>query len=349
MSISYRLRRSVRRFFTGLLVLVLFASLALVCWLLWLNRYVVYSQDGARLDFGLSVEYAPGQTPVEPEPAQTVPVHNMSPEENPEPEDPVSNALTQFSGYYVTLEQLTEDFESVKQQLEALPQGSVIALELKDVKSRVYYTSEAAEEKGDFDAALTDALVASLRSKGHYVMAIIPSFQEYFYILADEAERVPYGLPLASSDGPLWLDSDGPCYWLNPASDGTMTHLIQLITELRSLGFDEVVLQDFRFPRTSKIRFTGDKDEALTKAAATLVKTCATDSFCVSFVRSQADLPLPEGRTRLYLSGVDAADADTQAAASGLGDIAAQVVFITQLSDTRYEDFSVLRPLDSAH
>lgn len=345
MSIPYRTRRFFKRLLVTLLVLALFASLILLCWLLWLNRYVVYSQDGARLDFSQSVQYATGVTPEEPEPAETVTVHNKKEEESEE----ISTELAQFSGYYVTLEQLTGDFDAVVTQLKALPDGCTVMLQLKDMRSYVYYTSDIAKENSNFDTTKVDELVKTLQERGHYVIAQIPSFQEYYYIMENERERVPYGLPKAGGKGSLWLDSDGPCYWLNPASDGTLAHLIQLVTELRNVGFDEVLFADFRFPYTDKITFDGDQLEALNAAAATLVKTCATDTFCVSFTRTAPDLTLPAGRTRLYLTGVSGADIADTAAGAVLENVTAQLVFITDSGDTRYDDYCALRPLDSAH
>lgn len=346
MAIPYRTRRFFKNFLTAILVLALFAALALLLWLLWLDRYVVYSQNGAHLDFSQNVQYAPGVSPVEPEPLPTVTVHNKT-EENQTEE--ISTELARFSGYFVTLERLTAEFDAVMTQLKALPEGSTVMLQLKDVRSYVYYTSEIGKENPNFDTALVDALVDALRDQGHYVIAQIPSFQEYYYIMENERERVPFGLPKAGGNGSLWLDSDGPCYWMNPASDGTLTHLIQLVTELRSIGFNEVVFADFRFPNTDKIRFDGDRLEALNAAAAMLVKTCATEKFCVSFTRTTPDLTLPEGRTRLYLTGVSGADIAETAGAAALGNVTAQLVFLTDSGDTRFDDYCVLRPLESAH
>ncbi len=348
MSIPYRTRRNLRRFFVTVLALVLFSSLALLCWLLWLNRYVVYSQSGARFDFSISVPYAPGLSPVAPEPRPTITIHDKA-EEVEDPEDPITNELQQFIGCYVTLEDLREPdrFEVTRNALLALPAGSTVMLELKSVSSYVYYSSETAREDPDFDVVRMDALIRELQGKGHYVIARIPAFQEREYILEDEHGRFDQGLEHIKG-GSLWWDSENRCYWLNPASDGTMTYLIQLVTELRGMGFHEVVFKDFQFPETDKIQFEGDKLETLTNVASMLVKTCSTDKFCVSFTRHDADLKLPQGRTRLYLTGISAADADTAAEKTGLADLQAQVVFLTEKSDTRYEEFSVLRPLDTA-
>lgn len=344
MNIPYRTRRALRRLFLSGAVLVLFAALLLFCWMLWLNRYVVYTRDGAKIDFSLSVQYGPGQTPVEPVPAETLEIHDKTPEET----EPVSTELARFSGYIVSIEELTEDFDATVEKLKALPKGSTVALELKDTKGYTYYTSAVATTNPNFDTAKVDELVQTLIAHGYYVIARIPAFQEYHYIMENERERVSYGLPQQGGSA-LWLDKEFRCYWLNPASDGTVAYLIQLITELRTIGFDEVAFLDFRFPNTDKVTFTGNKTDALTATAATLVKTCATDTFCVSFTRTEADLTLPAGRTRLYVTGISAADAAETAAQTAFADPSIQLVFITDLSDTRYDEFCVLRPLESAH
>ena len=64
MNIPYRTRRTLRHFFLGIGAAVLFAALLLVLWMMWLNRYVIYSQDGAKIDFTLSLDYAQGEAPV---------------------------------------------------------------------------------------------------------------------------------------------------------------------------------------------------------------------------------------------------------------------------------------------
>lgn len=345
MSIPYRTRKALRRIFLGLVVLVLFSILLLVCWFLWLNRYVVYSRDGAKLDFSLSVKYEPGETAQEPEQASPPEIHDRA-------ESDVSDGGTpfaQFSGYYVTLEELTNDFAATQQKLSALPKGSTIMLQLKDLRGLVYYTSNVADMPTGFDVTLVDGLLEDLIFNGHYVIVQIPAFQEYYYIMENERERVPHGLAKAGGGGSLWLDTSGsaPCYWLDPTTDGTMTYLIQLVTELRSKGISEVVFSDFRFPDTTSVVFDGDRLAALVSCSSTLVKTCATDSFAVSFTRSGADLTLPEGRTRLYLSGVSASGIEDAAAAVSFPDVAAQLVFLTDSGDPRFDNYSALRPLES--
>lgn len=343
--IPYRTRQFLRHLLIGILVLILVAAGLLVCWLLWLGRYVVYTQDGAKLDFSLSMQFPQGVAPEEPGPVPTVDIHfNEGQGGSQRPAE-----LTQFSGYYVTAQDLVEDFDTTVAWLKALPDGSTIALQVKDVEGYFYYSSSLGRQNNNVNISKMDQLIQELKAKGHYLIARIPAFQDRYFFLDNERERVPYGLAKDGGDGALWLDKDGPCYWFNPETDGCMSFLIQVITELRTLGFHEVILDDFRFPNTSMIKYDpDDQPEALNNAAATLVSTCATDSFAVSFACRNTDLVIPEGRTRLFLTGVVAADAAAMADQTSFADKNIRVGFLTDLHDTRFDNYCVLRPLSAA-
>lgn len=112
-----------------------------------------------------------------------------------------------------------------------------------------------------------------------------------------------------------------------------------------------MVFTDYYFPATDKIVFKSDKSQALTDTARILVNAYSTDAFAVSFTRTQGatGFTLPEGRSRMYMEGVAAADAVTAAESSGVTDTAVKVVFMADVHDTRYDQFGVLRPLDEAH
>ena len=64
--IPYHTRRILRRIFVSLVVLALVTAGVLLCWLLWLNRYVVYTRDGVELDFNMSLEFPQGELAVPP-------------------------------------------------------------------------------------------------------------------------------------------------------------------------------------------------------------------------------------------------------------------------------------------
>ena len=110
----------------------------------------------------------------------------------------------------------------------------------------------------------------------------------------------------------------------------------------------EVVFDEFRFPDTDNLKFEGDRDQALADAAKTLVASCATDNFAVSFV-GESTFPLPQGRARLYVTSALAAEADAIAQQTGLENPSISLVFLTEIHDTRFDAYSVLRPLEAAH
>ena len=87
------------------------------------------------------------------------------------------------------------------------------------------------------------------------------------------------------------------------------------------------------------------QQEALEAAAQTLVTTCSTSRFAVSFEVSSPEFHLPEGRSRLYLTGVDAADAAQTAASVAVADSAVNLVFSTETNDTRFDAYSTMRPM----
>jgi len=187
-----------------------------------------------------------------------------------------------------------------------------------------------------------DELIAFLDRSSVYTIARFPALRDYTYGL----NHVPDGVHHTS--GRYLYQDDKGCYWLHPSSNGTLTFLMEIITELKGLGFDEVVLYDFQFPDTQDTNVTGDKAQMLTKAANTLVAGTTTDKFALSFVKT-ADFTLPSGRVRMYMEGLDAVQAMSAAAASGIENTAVNLVFITDLYDTRFDVYSVLRPLSGAH
>lgn len=336
MTLPYRTRRVLRRIALVLLIGLLVAVLVWGCWIIWLSRYVIYTQDGAKIDFSLSEQLASGELAQPPEPEETISI-NYSDDTGA-----VSTELAQLGGYYVEVSALQEDISAVKSQIQALPAGTAVMVDVKNIYGSFYYSSTAGDARSSsIDTQAMDELIKYLDRSGMYTIARLPALRDYQYGL----NHVPDGLPTAG--GYLWMDDKG-CYWLNPTSSGTLSYLVQITNELKSLGFDEVVFYDFYFPDTSSIVYTQDKAEALATAAKTLVSSCATDTFAVSFVGS-ADFALPEGRSRLYIENVAAANAASIAQQTALEDPAIRLVFLTEVHDTRFDKYGVLRPLSAAH
>ena len=61
MSIPYRTRRRLQRLGTVGLFLLVVGAFAWLCWVIWVERYIVYSDEGAHIDFSLSANIPYGE------------------------------------------------------------------------------------------------------------------------------------------------------------------------------------------------------------------------------------------------------------------------------------------------
>ncbi len=334
--IPYRVRSALRNFSVTLLVLLLIAAGILLCWLLWLNRYVLYTRDGALLNFDLSMEFPQGQLAEPPAPGETIDIYYN---EGANVITPESTELTQLSGFYVSGTMLSKNFDAVETALKSVPAGTPVLLDVKNIRGEFYYTTNLGQNASSVDTARMDDLIGYLQQTDHYLIARVPALRDYWFGL----NNVDNGI-FNPNRWSLWMDSDR-CYWLNPLADGTLTYLIQIATELRLMGFDEVVFTDFAIPDTQKIYFPDDRVAAINDTAAKLVNVCSTDSFAVSFSNSADTFVLPEGRSRLYLENVAAAQAAGIAQRTGLADPEIRLVFLTDLMDTRFDSYGAMRPV----
>ena len=131
----------------------------------------------------------------------------------------------------------------------------------------------------------------------------------------------------------------------------TVDKYVEMCKELKNMGFHEVVLSNFQFPNSDKYIYDKDKTEALQNAMRNLLTSTASDkgTFTLSFGTNDPSLTLPEGaRSRIYLQGIDAKDVDTAVEKTTVPDRSAQIVFLATTNDTRFDKYSVLRPLSAA-
>ncbi len=336
MNIPYRTRRTLSRIGIILLVVLLVAVLIWAGWMFWLSRYVIYTPEGAKIDFSLSESIPSGDLAIAPDPGETISVSYN---------DAAAMATTELGpliGYYVEDTALAENMEQVKADIKALPVGTAIMVNVKNIRGGFYYSSSVSESRSsNVDAQAMDELIGWLKKSGMYTIACMPALRDREYGLHHTVDGIHH-----SSRGYLWMDDQG-CYWLNPASGGTLTYLTQTVNEIKALGFHEVLLTDFSIPESNNIYFDGDKHQALTNAANTIVTSCASGSFTISFMGS--NFTLPEGRCRMFMENVEPSGINAAVQASGVSDPLIQLVFVTTLYDTRFEEYSALRPLSSAH
>ena len=338
MAIPYRTQRLLKRIGILLLVVVLALAVVALCWLLWLDRFVVYDREAGVLFSQQSSVEIDGQTMQGRKNIPKVEIYYNEGENAIVTE----TDMVKLTGYYISAAELEKDITAIIPQLEALEPGTPVMIDVKNIKGELFYESIASEYRSTtISTTAMGELLQYLNTHNYYTIARMPALRDFNFGL----NNVAYGLP--TSGGYLWVDSSY-CYWLNPASQGTRSYLISLISELKNMGFDEVVLSDFVFPTSTEIVFDGDRQQAIADAAKVLVDTCSSEAFTVSFA-GEANFVLPEGRTRLYLENAQPGQAATLAAATGMEQPDIYLVFITELHDTRFDEYGVLRPLSAAH
>ncbi len=332
--ISYRSKLRLRAVLIGALVAFVVLTALGIGVFIYLERYIIYTPQGARLDLGLGVE-APLQIEFDVEHPAPVPGATLTEASG---QDEVQS-LTQLKGWYADVSMLT----APEQILEAVgtPEEPVaVLLDVRSAFGNFYYPSKTvgAETSSVVDAAAVGGLIARLAANGRiYLVAWLPAFQDSTFALADQS----CGLSL--SGGALWMDSEG-AYWLDPADDRTVSHIEEVVQELAGLGFDEVVLGGFRFPESGSIVYEGDRQEALREAARRLQADLADGRIALSL--ETTDPTLASFAARIYFRNADGAEVPTLASdfAGAYEPLAEHLVFLTGSMDTRFEAYGLLKP-----
>ena len=339
MSIPYRHQRTLKRVGILLAALLLVLAVTWLCWVIWLQRYVVYSDKGAELNFSLSSYDISGKEAVPPKAEQNISIFYN---EGADAID-TTHEMTQLNGYYITQDMFQQDIDYVMLQIERFPAGTPVMIDMKGGFGSFFYNSTLSDAviSASTNIEQVSKLVTRLHTKGFYTIARVSAFQDRSF----GESHVSSGLYMLNRKG-LWMDPEG-MYWLDPTNATTTSWITSVVLELRDMGFDEVVLDDFCFPNSDKYIFTGDKAGALQSAAATLMSTCGSNKFVLSFLTDTSFI-LPEGRCRLYLKDVSAAGIAPAANQADVSDPEIRLVFLAESGDTRYEKYSVLRSLHVA-
>ncbi len=333
-SISYRSRQRLRKGLKISLIVTGVLLLLLILTVIYLGRYVVYTPDGARLDFGRSTAKdveTPAQTD-QPETAPSVSIVYADPN--------VSTDNTErVSGYYIDLEML-QDPAAVMAAVKELSGPCTVMIDLKGGNGSFYYTTAIdGAQQADIDIATVDAVISYLRSRGFTLVARIKTFQDSNFAL----QHINSSLRIRS--GALWVG--GGFYWLDPADPTVTAYLKQIARELTEKGFQEIVFDDFRFPSGAQIVYNSDRSrtQLIADLEKDLLNFFASSSITISFGNPASDFVL-EGQSHVYIS--DVTGSGIKAVVSGfseLSDPENQLVFLTGSKDRRFDDYQLLRPL----
>lgn len=333
--LSYQSKVRLRRLGIFLGVLALILLILWGCWLLWLQRFVVYSRDGVHFDFDRSTVLLENKLPGSAERTDDLVLNIQISDESA---DSAPTDADRLVGLYLN-SALLQNMEQAEQLVQDLEPGTAVMMDVKSNLGNFYYSTNlnGASLSTAVDISGMDRLISTLAQKDVYLIARLPAFRDSAFAQANVS------CALALSSGALWTDSEKN-YWLDPNNDTVQSRLIHTCRELRERGFDEVVFADFLFPDSGYIAYEADmsKDDIMRLAAARVVTGGANDRFTVSF-EGDSNFPLPEGSSRLYLRNVEPERAFVTAQQMETLLPGVRYVFVTDTRDTRFDDYSVIR------
>ena len=146
MIIPYRTRQVFKRIALAALAVLLVLALIWSIWFIWLKRYVVYTSDGAKLDFSLGT-FTQGQVAEEPLPGETVSIYYNEGDNLVQ----TSTELTQMTGYYIEIGAMQEDMEAVISQVRQLAAGTPVMVDVKNIYGSFYYSCACGNPVNDAD------------------------------------------------------------------------------------------------------------------------------------------------------------------------------------------------------
>lgn len=353
---SYRNKQRLKRTLIVLAAAVLLLAVACVSYVIYLGRYMVYFPDGAQLVLPGSDAAQPDNT-APPDTGVAVPDDLVIGDKIERPDSfapivddtqPDSTGSAAFTGgYYADSASLMNAgvvHEALEELLAARENDAApiaVLLDLKSEFGNFYYSSDLSEAPtASVDIRAVDTLIEWLGDQNDvYMIARVPAFRDTAYALSHTDRS------LALSSGALWVDSGG-CYWLDPGNSIVLDRLADIGNELASLGFDEVIFENFCFPNSDSIVYDADRTLTLTDAANTLTDN-AEIPVSFSFTGSDAKYAAAVGGLHLCLEAEDGSDIlpSLDMVSDALTGDDQQVIFLSASRDTRFDAYQQLRPV----
>lgn len=222
----------------GIVLLVLF--IAGLIGFSYLGRYVVYTEDGAHFSFHSQA------------PSASAPVQAAAPIESPVLVTGASiqeeSVLDETGGAALSASEvrgLLVDYGTLADET---------AISTVDLSAGNYNTLVLEMRVGGsaiLDTPSVRALMTQAQSQNIRLVAMMSCLDDSTYALAHTKEALQIS-------GALWM-SDSGSYWLDPTNASVQNYLVAMIDQLTSMGFQEVILNNFTFPESSAIVYSSDQ------------------------------------------------------------------------------------------
>ncbi len=249
---SYRGRRNGRKWLAALLALVLAAA----CGFLFAQRYIVYEADGS-FRFEL-----PWKQPKDGAPQQDAEPDGGTPQEDVEivVEQPV---IKDMRAAELDEAVLSGGWEAALEALDA--DTNAVAVRLKEASGRLLYDSKL---QGAIDCgavaggSVARSAIEGITGSDYYTIARISTLHDSLYAYAHMTDAA-----VCQLTGFVWYDTNST-HWLAPEKQGARQYVTDVVTECAGLGFDELLLDDFHYPRDGRMSRIKTDERTMTQQEA---------------------------------------------------------------------------------
>ena len=250
---GYRGRRRGR----GALAAVLVVVLLVACGFLFAQRYMVYEADGSiRFELPWAKKAAPDGA------------------EN----DSSSGDAGQQNDLEITVEKpVIKDTRAVELDASALDgewqtaldgldkDVNAVAVQLKDAGGKLYYGSKV---QGAIDCSAVaggstaDAAIKGLTGSDYYTIGRISTLHDSLYAYAHMTDAA-----VCQLTGFVWYDTNST-HWLAPEKQAARQYVTDIVSECAKMGFDELLLDDFHYPREGRMSRIKTDERSMTQQEA---------------------------------------------------------------------------------
>lgn len=300
---SYRGRSPFKSFFRILAVIVVVLVILGVAAAVYLQQFLVISNDGVRLElpFFHHEEEIPEPVTTPPAASPEPPVVMVTPTPMPTPK-PEPEALSP-----VLLPQEALYDGSALSQVETSGGDSAL-FDMKADSGKLSYVSaielaQYTKQTAD-DTALNSAITVLNSTETLYTIARVSCFKD------DDITDWERSLSIFTNSGYRWTDPED-IHWISPTNSDVRDYLTEICVELAQLGFDEILLDNAGYPSQGNLHYIKKGDAYDSTKFASVI-----DGFYaqVSSALADYDVKLSVVTTAEAMSGQDTLTGQTPAA-----------------------------------
>lgn len=237
---TYRNKLLLKRALMILGIVLLVLLIAGLIGYSYLGRYVVYTEDGAYFSFHSQAPAASADIQAAAPIESPVLVTGASIQEESVLDESGSNtiAANEVRGLLVDYATLADE-------------NSISTVDLSSGSYNTLVLEMRVGGSAILDTPSVRALMAQAQNQDIRLVAMMSCLDDSTYALAhtDEALQI---------SGALWMSESGS-YWLDPTNADIQHYMATMIDQLSSMGFQEVILNNFTFPESSAIVYSSDK------------------------------------------------------------------------------------------